>query len=476
MIRAKHILFAVLFPVCTLLHAEVATYTVTSYHAISLTDGTAPDGSVVTFNSTTASGARVTAGNSATLTVSGYDGQFIRSMTLQMHSNKSGGGGSLHAYLGETEVATIADASFADPTWNGAYAGSESWVNIRVPFERGFTVPDGSVLTIVVEASANSLYVGGCVIGYRTGSGLSIPKVVSFSTGTEETLPPVQEAEAGRGVLLPSLPDPDMVWHFLGWMETQQPHTEVCPAYHRAGTIYFPNRNTTLYALYTNKSGREELVQDTLFASGKYAIVSATYSVMMQGEVNDRKVLSTPVTLSQGEDGLYRLAQETIPEDCRYNIVFTDSTATVQHVASNSFVGYYTSSNGLQAVEREWSVQEMAEHSLCFYHGRTIDGLAYCLYSSFDGKFSDPQLVTDASWTFLLLFVVPEIEPVPALYTTNPRSGMGVETTDEAVVYRVFRLDGTCVMTGATQESLRELQRGMYIICSPHGAEKRMVR
>ena len=65
---------------------------------------------------------------------------------------------------------------------------------------------------------------------------------------------------------------------------------------------------------------------------------------------------------------------------------------------------------------------------------------------------------------------------IPALYTTNPRSGMGVETTDEAVVYRVFRLDGTCVMTGATQESLRELQRGMYIICSPHGAEKRMVR
>ena len=234
MSRHRYILFALLFATNIALHAETATYTVTSYHAIALSDGVAPKGSVVTFNSTTARGAQITAGNAGTLTISGYDAQFIRSVTLQMHSNKSAGSGSLTATLDGTVVATIADASFADASWNGAYVGSDTWVDIPVPFASGFTFPSGGVLTIVVEASANSLYVGGCVIEYRAESILPFPFTVGFITGTEEVLPPVTETAAGKGVLLPSLSDADSTWHFLGWTEAQLPHTDVCPAYQMA--------------------------------------------------------------------------------------------------------------------------------------------------------------------------------------------------------------------------------------------------
>ena len=249
----RHIVFAAFALFCLALHAETATYTVTSYHAISLSDGVAPDGSVVTFNSTTARGAQITAGNSATLTITGYDAQFIRAVTLQMHSNKSAGAGSLTASLDGTVVATIADASFADAAWNGAYAGSDAWVDINVPFASGFTVPEGGVLTIVVEASANSLYVGGCVIDYHAETSPQHPMIVGFSTGTDEQLSPIMESAAGKGIRLPSLGDADSVWHFLGWTETLVPHTDVCPAFYLAGTNYFPTKHTTLYALYTNK-------------------------------------------------------------------------------------------------------------------------------------------------------------------------------------------------------------------------------
>ena len=478
--RFRYIGFALFLLLSIVVHAETATYIVTSYHAISLSDGDAPAGSVVTFNSTTARGAQITAGNTGTLTITGYDAQYIRSVALQMHSNKSAGGGSLTATLNGTVVATIADASFADATWNGAYAGSDTWVNIPVPFEGGFTFPDGGVLTIVVEASANSLYVGGCVIDYRAESVHPFPFIVGFHTGTEERLSPVTESAAGKGVRLPMLADADTVWHFLGWTEAPLPHTEVCPAYFMAGANYFPSKNTTLYALYTNKLHMDSVVQDTLFETGVYAIVSAEpYNCMMQGTVEDKKVFTSDVTPQLGADGRYRLPMETIPAENLYHITFSDSTATIQHVASNRYIGYNATSHYLRDAQSEWEVMRTADHSLFFHHGLDAEGYTFGLHPSMAREgtyYQDTKLLPQTTQRFLLLFAVSDVGPKKALYTTNPRSGVGIKEVKEESTFRVFRLDGTCVMTGATKESLRELPRGIYIICSPHGAEKRIVR
>ena len=483
MSKTKHIVFATIFSICSLLHAEVATYTVTSYHDIALTDGDAPNGSIVTFNSTTASGTRITAGNNATLTIAGYDGYYIHTISLKMHSNNTSGAGSLSMYLNGTEKATIPDASFADESWNGAYAGSDVWVDVNVPFSHGFTVHEGEVITIVVRSTTNSLYLGGCSISYREGAILSLPKIVSFSTGTEQTISPIKESAAGKGVVLPSLPDADMVWHFLGWTEAPLPHTVSCPEYYKPGTRFFPAKNITLYALYVNEIEAEPIMQDTLFESGQYALVSADpYYCMMKGNVVEKSVQSQRVDLIYGPDSLYSLIARTIPPESRYSIHFTDSTAVIQHVVSGDYIGYKVSSSThyLAPSSSEWRIMRGSDHSLCFYHHMQYDNIvsAYCLYPNLISGgyvYKDTQLYLNTSSRFILLFPVPENEPSLPLYTTNPLSGMGLESQKEETLYRVYRLDGTCVISCATDNFLRSLPCGTYIITSPYGAEKRIV-
>lgn len=462
-----------------LLHAETATYSVTSYHDIALSDGVAPEGSWVTFNNTTARGSQITTGNSATLTFSGFDGLKILSLSLQMRSNQSSGGGSLTLLLGMTEIASIPTAPFADAVWNGSF--STEWVNVTVPLQGSFTVGEGVTFTIIVEAATNSLYVGGCTVTYYADDTPLLPMTVGFYTGTEESISPVTEVRGGKGVLLPALQDADSVWHFLGWTEAPLPHTDVCPAFYRAGEQYFPKKNTTLYALYTNKLSITPLVQDTLPESGVYALVSAApYNCMMAGGVEDKKVGSSAAVPYLGPDSLYYLSMETIPQENRYSIQFTtDSTATIKHVASNRFIGYNPTGHYLQAVENEWIVLRTAEHSVLFCHSRSADGLLWGLFPSMkpDGiLYADTKLRVRATDLTMLLFAVPDHEPVRALYTTNPRSGLGLQVVKENVFLRVFRPDGTYVMTATAEEELRNLPRGMYIICSPHGAQKRIVR
>ena len=492
MSRCRYIVFALLMVSCASVHAETATYTVTSYHDISLSDGVAPDDSWVTFYSTTARGSQITAGNSATLTFGGFDGVRITSLSLQMHSNKSSGGGSLQVLLGETEIASIPSSSFADMAWHGAYAND--WVDVTVPIQNYFTVGEGVLFTIVVEASANSLYVGGCSVTYHANSIQLFPMTVAFSTGTEEGISPVTESRAGKGVVLPTLQDADSVWFFLGWTESLVPHTEDCPKYYRAGEVYFPKKNMTLYALYTNKLGITPLTQDTLFRSGVYALVSADpYNCMMEGRIEEQKVGTCSASPYLGSDMLYHLPMETIPLENRYSIQFTDSTATIKHLSSNKYIGYSSSSHNLQTTESEWSVFHSAQHSVLFYHSPTADGLVYGLYPSRTRDvvyYSDTRLRVNESDRLLLFFAVPEEEPTAALYTTNPRSGLGLDVQEESQIrvtetevlnplglsMTLYSLQGHPVTATNTNLSLQGLMPGLYILRTPQAGRIIRVR
>ena len=119
-----------------------------------------------------------------------------------------------------------------------------------------------------------------------------------------------------------------------------------------------------------------------------------------------------------------------------------------------------------------------ADHSLFFCHNLSADGYAFGLYPNTNhGEtfFQDTELRPLASQRFLLLFAVPDSEPKKALYTTNPRSGVGLNEVEEESVYRVFRLDGSYVTT-AEEAELRALPRGIYIIRSARSAQKRIVQ
>ena len=139
-------------------------YTPSTKTAISVTSGTAPDGSSVTYNNTYAKN-QITKNNSATLTLSGYDGAKITGVTLHMKSsNKGNGAGLLDMTVGTTNIAHIADSTFKDWTNNKDIGTAETDVTLAVDPTVVGTDQD---VKITINASVSSLYIFSYTITYE---------------------------------------------------------------------------------------------------------------------------------------------------------------------------------------------------------------------------------------------------------------------------------------------------------------------
>lgn len=141
-----------------------ATYTVTSSSAVSVS-GTSPANSSVKYSSTYGTKCQLTSGNSMTLTLSGYDGYIITGITLSMKSNKSKGAGNLSVKAGSTTLSSIATANFNSSSWNGAW--STEYVDIKPAMSNSdYVIQSGETVTIIIAATANSLYCESFTIDY----------------------------------------------------------------------------------------------------------------------------------------------------------------------------------------------------------------------------------------------------------------------------------------------------------------------
>ncbi len=80
-----------------------------------------------------------------------------------MRSNKSAGAGSLSITCGNTQLAAIANASFANASWAGKY--TQTPLDIH-PNLTKYVVGEGETLTIKVTSSENSLYCCAFTITY----------------------------------------------------------------------------------------------------------------------------------------------------------------------------------------------------------------------------------------------------------------------------------------------------------------------
>jgi hypothetical protein len=142
-----------------------AVYDPTSTSSVS-TSGTLPQGSSASFETDRFVGGvvQMISGESMTLTLSGYVGQKIRSVILKMHSNQTGGAGSLTVTGGSTTIASISSATFADNSWNGEY--TTEWVLIE-PEATMYDVRNGENVVISIAASANSLFVDEIRVQYE---------------------------------------------------------------------------------------------------------------------------------------------------------------------------------------------------------------------------------------------------------------------------------------------------------------------
>lgn len=475
-IPKRHILALLFCLVSMLLSAETLVCTVDSYRAVQLS-GDVPDGAEAAFLSTTQSGGRITAGNTATLTLSGMEGVTVRSLALYMRSNKSAGAGSFRMYTDAQVVATISDAPFSASSWNGAYC-SESLVRIEVPMA-AFRLH--GTLTMEITASANSLYIGSYEITYTPPS----PSlgVVSFVTGTSQYIPDKSEFYRGGGVILPALQSPDADWSFLGWTTASVSQTTQCPEYFPAGSHFYPKGRTMLYALYRNGETPADFLNTDSLSSGVYALANYDYSCLMTGPVINRHVGARNVEIEAVMDvSFYSIPGDAVTEDCRYVLTCTSEGVTVQHEQSGRYIGYTSgASPSLRAEENVWTVYPGIDGSVMLCHGLNADGLAYCLQptllQSDTTCFADIRLQLQSNGMYLLLFPLPTVMPSPPLYSTSILTELHLETranplriTSDRIfnpmglTISLYDIAGNLLIQSRTDISLGQYPRGCYLL------------
>lgn len=334
-----------------------ATYTVSTTTTVE-SGGVVPVGSSAVYARSATSGQKgqMTAGHSTTLTLSGWDGCYIEEIVLTMHSNLRQGAGSLLTCIGDTVVWQIADTDFASVDWNGEF--SSEWVNISESI--GKKVGNGEDITIYIEASKNSLYIGTYTILYSLPD--PVAHEVCFVSGLGDDLACVAEENIGGGVVLPMGKD-TMEWRFLGWSEKDVFEAEECPTILRAGERYFPSSDCTLWAVY---SDGDVSASASPVSSGTWVIVNTLWCMALSGHVSDDYVATCPVVLDTTDSGVVRLQSAMRPEMAYSIDMEGDSLLRIVHSATGESIGYH--GRHLEACDALWRYGVLEDSTYCFYY------------------------------------------------------------------------------------------------------------
>ena len=150
-----------------IVESKTVTYKVTSKTAVS-TSGTAPDGSSVTFNSTSANEvAQMTSGKSQTYTLTGYDGMTIKKVILSMKSNSKAGAGKFSLIAGTTSLASISEGTTFNKWYdNTSYSSEYKDINVAMT-NTNYVLGKDEKVVLKIEATKNSLYCQSIKIVYE---------------------------------------------------------------------------------------------------------------------------------------------------------------------------------------------------------------------------------------------------------------------------------------------------------------------
>lgn len=163
---------------------ETVTYKQSSTSAASVSSGTAPAGSNVTFSNTYSTKEQLISGKNMVLTLTSLGGISISNITLSMKSNKSAGAGKLSystdggeswTYLAGSSNSGVA---FNNAAWHGSY--SSSYVDVS----KDVSLSNVTQLKIRIEATTNSIYCQSFMITYTaapTGTTVTVsPESITF--------------------------------------------------------------------------------------------------------------------------------------------------------------------------------------------------------------------------------------------------------------------------------------------------------
>ena len=223
-----------------------ATFTPSSRSAGTLAG--APTGATATYYNSYNNANQITNGNTATLTLSGFDGCTINGVTLRLRKSS----GTKTAGI----TATANDAQFINQTV-ASNSLTTSYQNFSMTLSTDPIISTGKTIVIVITPSASSIYVESFTIAYTAGT----PKTVSFNTGTgNPSVSSRTETSGGAGITLPSTSDLTPTcsgdgWELYGWATSAygSSSTTTPPSatfVGLAGKTYHPTSNITLYAVY----------------------------------------------------------------------------------------------------------------------------------------------------------------------------------------------------------------------------------
>lgn len=325
--------------------------------------GVLPEGATASYCCTYQKG-QLTAGHTATLTLSGWNDVEIQSIRLSMKSNKSAGAGSLEMCVDGRNVWAIANADFASDTWHGSY--SSDYVPVVRTFSPPIQTSDGNI-SISISASKNSLYIESYEIAYERAA--ARPYKVTFSVGDDTPFLSLTESAVGSGIILPELQDEDG-WWFVGWCTTPVQTTTQMPVLLPAGELYYPHADTRLWAVYSDYLAPETFhYQRTDAQSGYYMMAYPILNRAMAGEVNTstHTIPAEQISLSS-DDGVWYYRHFEGNNDWVYYIDFSaDSTASIVHVGSGTHIGYDSAKQVITTDNVRWRYRLLADSTLAFF-------------------------------------------------------------------------------------------------------------
>ena len=311
------------------------TYTVSSATAVT-TSGIVPDGSSASLSGTGSLSSgfiQCTNEKNHTLTLEGYAGYKIKSISIHVKSNSSKGTGSFSVVAGSTTIASITESAFNTANWNGSWNNS-GVDKVLTMTNDSYEIQSGEDVKLTINCKSgssdyNSLYIKSYTIVYEstsTGGETPEPETPATELTNDQFAWSAATAEATMGAsnTFPTLTNT------LSVPVTYESSTPATATIAADGTITLVAPGTTTIS--------------AKFAGGEvggttYAPKTVTYALtVLKAPATPTSTVYVKVTSTAGiTDGEYLIVYEDAEGNPKAPVAFDGSLAPVKlDVASNN--------------------------------------------------------------------------------------------------------------------------------------------
>lgn len=316
---------------------------------------------------------QLTDGNSLRISVYGLPKGTVEKIRMTMHSNISGGSGSMTIDIAGQNVWTISNKAFSQ--W---FTGAK-YTNNPISFAKSgsWAINNTDKIELTISATANSLYFDTLTISYAEAPKEIHGVELHYYTSSGPAITMLSETQPEAGILLPNdasiIEDANGNWQLVGWVSENLPTMSIEPDYNLSGSRIYPQEDMIMYGLYTTAEQVQQVEQDTNYLSGEYAIISKFQDqhYMAKGGVgNDGYVSVKPFNISRNGNGLYQADLSILSTEYRYNIVRTTDSVQIQNVATKTYIGYNktVSQNKLASKASRWGIRKQDDKSVVLHH------------------------------------------------------------------------------------------------------------